>query len=399
MRRSGKLRTILNDHWLSFYNKYKHNIREDIVSAVVKVLACGTSFLGFRLYQCGRCDMVGSVYHTCKSRFCTSCGRKQTENWILKYLDLLPKTTYQHITFTLPKELQEVIWLNRWLINALMPIPAQLLTAVAQSVGVTPGIFIALHTAGRDLKGNVHFHCVSTLSGLSPNSHKFIPYFRYNRRMLAKVKQRWRNHVLKILNTALDERCLNIPKNFNLNEFIPCTSFIDWIEKNKERPWVVHFARPSKSHRHLVEYLGAYLKKPAIGETRIQQYDGDNVTYEYFDHHENETVVITMPVLEFIKRLVRHIPDNYFRMVRYYNWLSTRTRNKWLPFIYEKLQQKIQQFHLFSWQDLSIKTFGIDPLVCPHCRKGRLLLVDTYYAYSAKELTKIHQHVALAKSA
>ena len=123
------------------------------------------------------------------------------------------------------------------------------------------------------------------------------------------------------------------------------------------------------------------------------------MTYEYFDHHENETVVITMPVLQFIKRLVRHIPDNYFRMVRYYNWLSTRTRNKWLPFIYEKLQQKIQQFHLFSWQDLSIKTFGIDPLVCKHCKKGRLSLVDTYYAYSAKELTKIHQDVGLAKSA
>ena len=67
-----------------------------------------------------------AVFHSCKSRFCSSCGKKATDNWILKQLHILPQTQWQHITFTFPKELQPLFWLNRALLNTLMPIPAKL---------------------------------------------------------------------------------------------------------------------------------------------------------------------------------------------------------------------------------------------------------------------------------
>ena len=97
--RGIKIRTILldNNNWLNFYNKFKHLIRLSIVINVCKLLACGTAFLGFHHYTCQTCGNSKKVFHTCKSRFCSSCGKKSTEEWIAKNLALLPQTPWQHI--------------------------------------------------------------------------------------------------------------------------------------------------------------------------------------------------------------------------------------------------------------------------------------------------------------
>ncbi len=46
-----------------------------------------------------------------------------------------------------------------------------------------------------------------------------------------------------------------------------------------------------------VDYLGKYLKRPPIGETRIKQYDGKTVSYEYLDHYTDTQEIMTLPVL------------------------------------------------------------------------------------------------------
>ena len=113
------------------------------------------------------------VCHTCKYRFCPSCGKKTTDNWINRHLQILPKTTWQHVTFTFPQDLQPLFWLNRHLFNQLMPIPAKIITNCAAKMGVIPGIFVAMHTLGRDLKRNLHFHLSTTISGLSLDKSKW----------------------------------------------------------------------------------------------------------------------------------------------------------------------------------------------------------------------------------
>ena len=86
-----------------------------------------------------------------------------------------------------------------------------------------------------------------------------------------------------------------------------------------------------------------------------------------------------MTAIDFIMKLIRHIPDKYFRVVRYYNWLSNRTRGKWLPFIYEQLKQSPKTINALKWRQLIKKTFGIDPLICPDCHNATLDLVAVIY--------------------
>ena len=91
-----------NDNWLRFSNKYKALIRDDIHFNVEKIFTCKTEDLGFHKYICPSCGLTLKVPHTCKSRFCSSCGKIAVDNWVQNSLSKFPDLNYQHIIFTLP---------------------------------------------------------------------------------------------------------------------------------------------------------------------------------------------------------------------------------------------------------------------------------------------------------
>ena len=98
---------------------YKGKIRKSIVIAVVKVLSCKNKIRGYKKYKCSndKCGSIKIMPHTCKSKLCSSCGKKATAIWIAKQNNILPNTQWQHITFTMPSELWDLFWLNRDLLN------------------------------------------------------------------------------------------------------------------------------------------------------------------------------------------------------------------------------------------------------------------------------------------
>ena len=91
-------------------------LRDGIIFNVTKILFCKTEYLGFKNYICAECANTKSVAFTCKGRFCSSCGKKKTDRWISKTTNVLPKTRWQHITFTMPDSLWPMFWFNRFLI-------------------------------------------------------------------------------------------------------------------------------------------------------------------------------------------------------------------------------------------------------------------------------------------
>ena len=76
------LQMIFSKYWQSFKNWYKGKIREAVLSHVEKILKCRTGQLGFHAYKCPKCGEVKLVPHSCKSRFCSSCGKIATDRWI-----------------------------------------------------------------------------------------------------------------------------------------------------------------------------------------------------------------------------------------------------------------------------------------------------------------------------
>lgn len=78
------------------------------------------------------------------------------------------------------------------------------------------------------------------------------------------------------------------------------------------------YAKPNKCDpKTVVKYIGRYLGRPVIATSRIDKYDGNSVTFCYNRHEDDKCVEETIPVMEFIERLIRHIPEKHYKMIRY----------------------------------------------------------------------------------
>nr|WP_255562010.1 transposase [Zooshikella harenae] len=321
--------------WWRYYLKHKDQIRPVVVDNIIKILSCGLRTLGYATFACSNphCSHTKIVCFSCKSRFCNTCGYKATQQWIAQQNNVLPQTEWQHITFTLPRELCLILHDNRHLLGDLSRLAAQVILKVAKKEGVTPGIFTALHTFGRDLKWNVHVHLSTTRGGLSMD------------------QTTWQS---------------------------------------------VYFAKDIKHHKKNVNYLGRYIKRPPLALSRLEHYDGHRVIFNYLDHNTKTHRRFECAAEDFMTRLTQHMPEKGFRLIRYYGFLANRVRGKLLPKVYNLLDQPEKNAQPLHWPELLKASFGIDPLVCILCQ-SRLVLIKRTVGKSLQALRCYHYHLALMK--
>ncbi|ENB91590.1 transposase family protein, partial [Escherichia coli P0298942.8] len=75
--------------------------------------------------------------------------------------------------------------------------------------------------------------------------------------------------------------------------------------------------------RNTARYLGRYLKKPPIAASRLAHYNGGaSLSFRYLDHKTGETATETLTQRELVARLKQHIPEKFFKMVRYFGFLA-----------------------------------------------------------------------------
>ena len=125
----------------------------------------------------------------------------------------------------------------------------------------------------------------------------------------------------------------------------------------------------------VTKYIGRYLGRPVIATSRINSYDGDTVTFHYNRHEDNKYVVEKIPALDFISRLIQHIPETQFKMIRYYGIYARHREND--KFLFRAISKEAYPFLLSfnKWRSSIISSFGYDPLKCPHCGKTMMLLL------------------------
>ena len=91
----------------------------------------------------------------------------------------------------------------------------------------------------------------------------------------------------------------------------------------------------------------------------------------------------------FIKRLIRHIPEKHFKMIRYYG-LYARQRS-----IDDSLYKAVHpQKHTFllsmnKWRMAIAFSFGYDPLKCPKCG-SQMCLLELRHAFKRVPLDDLY---------
>lgn len=352
-----------NDNWKKFSTLYKDRIRPSIHKTINKLLSCKETFSGYHEYHCSNpeCKITKIIPHTCKSRACSSCGNKSIALWIFKQNNIMPDSSWQHITFTMPSELWDLFWYNRFLLDDISALAAECIKMLAKNHNVIPGIFTAIHTFGRDLKRNTHVHLSTTTGGLNINSKKWESLFFPHK----KLKKLWKNKVIQLFRTHYNAGNITLTPQLE-KQINRCYSFSGFLNDLYKKTWIVHCSLPNDNYKYNLEYFGQYTKRPPIAESKLKHYSGEDIVFSFKNHNTGKHEDKSMNIFTFIAKFIQHIPDQGFRMIRYYGFLANRVRSNLLNFVYAALNQT-QKFDLKKpiYVMLMIKSFGFDPMSCP----------------------------------
>ena len=146
---------------------------------------CKSFKLGYSLYECPNCHKEKIVPHTCKTRFCSSCGNKYNEDRAISIHSKLFNFKHRHVVFTIPKELIGYFRNNRKLLNLLFYASSSTVNCwfmeKYKKQNLIPVFISILHTYGRPLNFNPHIHMILLDGGISNITNKIVSvdFFSY----------------------------------------------------------------------------------------------------------------------------------------------------------------------------------------------------------------------------
>lgn len=335
------------------------NIRPVISKNINKIVHCGDPSYGGALFECPECNHMKFVPFRCHSRFCPSCGTNYAMERTSDISFKLIKCSHRHCVFTIDESLRIFFRRDRSCLNllfkAVRSVILRMFSKINKSKSFTPSFVAVLHTFGRDLKWNPHIHCIITEGEISNDG----------------IWRRVSHFPFKFLRNAFQTALLNLLEK----HFDSCFRFIKAAcYKNHKNGFYVYAKFKKCNLIEVTKYIGRYLGRPAIATSRIDKYENSMVTFHYNRHEDEKLIIETIPVMNFIKRLIIHIPGENFKQIRYYGiYARQREIDKILKPAISKEQQNYMR-SLESWRCRIMVSFGYDPLSCPHCRTSMKMI-------------------------
>ena len=370
---SNVLQDIFKDHYEEML--YILHPRKSVIENVDRMINCGDPSFGGAMYGCSKCGTFKFVPFRCHSRFCPICGTKYSIDRTTSMSFKIINAQHRHCVFTIDSELRHFFLENRKLLGLLFDAVQSVIFRAFykdnKSECFTPGFILVLHTFGRDLKWNPHIHCLVSEGGIG-NSGLWRSKKHFNYTFLRNA---FRTALLDLMEKELG------------------VSF----KKVKARCYQEHkhgfyvYAKPNKCNPKIVtKYIGRYLGRPVIATSRIDHYDGETVTFHYNRHEDNRLITESVPVMQFIQRLIQHIPEKHFKMIRYGGlYARHRSIDKKLHLAISK--EKRHTFRCFNrWRTAILSSFGYDPLICPHC-KQQMVILEIYHNHRRVPLEELYE--------
>ena len=370
---------VLQQIFTDYYEEIEYTLhpRKTEMENIDKMIHCGDPSFGGAMYGCPQCGKLKFVPFRCHSRFCPTCGNKYAMERTTSMSFKLVNVTHRHCVFTIDKSLREFFLKDRSLLDCLFHSANSVITRMFykmnKSKNFTPGFIMVLHTFGRDLKWNPHIHCLISEGGYSDDGFwRNVKHFDYT-----FLRNAFRTALLNEMETKIGSSFKKVKAK---------------CYREHQQGFYV-YAKPNLCDpRIVVKYIGRYLGRPVIATSRIDKYDGEMVTFHYNRHEDEQYIEETIPAMEFIQRLIRHIPEKHFKMIRY-GGIYARHRE-----IDSKLYRAISKskHHIYrsfnQWRTAILSSFGYDPLVCPDCQH-RMEFLELYFNHQRVSLEEMYEKV------
>ena len=290
------LQRILSDYYEEI--KYTLHSRTTEIENIEKMILCGNHSFGGAMYGCPHCGKLKFMPFRCHNHFCPTCGNKYAMERTTSMSFKLLNVRHRHCVFTIDKNLRNFFLNDRSLLDCLFhsvnSVLSRMFFHMNKFKNFTPDFIMVLHTFVRDLKRNPHIHCLISEGGFSDDGFwRNVTHFSYT-------------YLRNAFRTAL----------LNEMESIIGSSF----KKVKAKCYTEHkhgfyvYAKPNLCNpKTVVKYIGRYLGHPVIATSRIDKYDGEMGTFHYNRHEDEKYIQETIPAIDFMKRLIRHIPENILK--------------------------------------------------------------------------------------
>lgn len=373
--------------WQDSYGDYcqsGHFQSEEQKKTSRAILACKSGRLGVNVSKCMECGHIEFHNNSCRNRNCPNCQAVLKEIWVDNRRAEVIDSPYFHVVFTLPHELNPLIYCNQKLLYGLLhKCCAQTLlelSADKKYLGAQPGIIQVLHTWNQELDYHVHMHCIISGGGLT-SDHRirkssakfFIP--------VRVLRDKFKGKYLSRLDALYQQEKLVFSSSCRALQDPP-----EWKTfKNNlyGKDWCPYIKETFNGFGNAIEYLGRYTHRIAISNNRILSVTETEVTFSARGRKPGDPKrQITLSHGEFIRRFLMHVLPAGFQKIRYYGFLNNRMKSRNLKRIFriQGGQRFRQRYTGLSMAELLKAVWNIDLAVCPECGCAAMRQLGRRYA-------------------
>lgn len=353
------------------YSSQSPSLSDVQKKAARAILNCKSGKLGCNFSQCTDCGHMEVHNNSCRNRNCPNCQAVLKEIWVDKRRAEVIDSPYFHVVFTLPHELNPLLYCNQELLYGLLhrccAETLLELSADKKWLGATPGIIQVLHTWNQELDYHVHMHCIVSGGGLTKDGkiRKSSKNFFIRTEVLRdKFKGKYMAHLSSLYENGslyFASSCQKLRNSYHWQE---------WKNKLYEMDWCPYIKETFNGFGNAIEYLGRYTHKIAISNSRILDLNHETVTFSARGIKPGDPKrQITLNHTEFIRRYLMHVLPAGFQKIRYYGFLNNRMKSRNLKVIC-KIQGGLrfkQRFIGMSMVELLKAVWNFDVCVCPEC--------------------------------
>ena len=358
---------IFGEHWDGFKRAYPRYDRRYYDGLVHKMLACGDpEQMGYIEYRCLHCgEGTHCVAMSCKSALCLRCAKVYVDTWVSQISQMLHEgVIYRHIVLTVPEMLRKTFYQqSQDVLSPFIRCGVRCLDDFYSRVSgrtLKGGYIMVIQTHGRNGQYNPHLHCIATSGGWDSKANQWVhlDYLPY-----PMLRKKWQWSLLTMLRQTVKTDAID--------------RLVDACYQRYPNGFVTNVQKGDVPTRYqsLATYLAKYVVSPPISLRRIDDYDGQRVTYHYRSHKTERVERETVNVYTFIGRMVQHTFSKGFKRVRYYGVQATKTFAKIKGLIQEALAKvtgivkgAIKIIAPMTYRQRYQQSTGRDPLRCPHCR-------------------------------
>jgi hypothetical protein len=361
---------VFRQHGQEFLHRWGDVLSTQQRKAFRDIGACRTATLGTQVQQCDHCGHQQITYQSCRNRHCPKCHSRTRDEWLRdRAAEILP-VPYYHVVFTLPHELAPLALQNPRVIYGILfrAVAESLLEMAAdpKRLGARIGFLAVLHTWTQRLEHHPHVHCVVPAGGLSSDGQRWIA--PRQKRFFLPVKplsHLFRGKFLAFLEEAFAAHTLEFYGR--IRELSHPVRFAEFVSALRDKDWVVYAKPPFGGPQHVLQYLARYTHRVAISNGRLLNLENSRVHFRWRDSQDrNQIKEMSLEAIEFIRRFLLHVLPGGFVKIRYFGFLSNRSRKKMVQHCRELLPPS------------SAEVFVMEPHLplCPVCKVGHLLTIE-----------------------